>query len=928
MRTPLIPPDDESPAPDDAHGGGNHWEPPAPDTLEDMLSSYSEIELIGRGGMGAVYRARQISLDRLVAIKVLPPIAQNEEMNYAERFRNEARIMARLMHPGMIAVHDFGQMPNGQLYIAMEYVEGTDVSLLLAKHKKLEPVQALMIAAHVCDTLGYAHDHGIIHRDIKPANVMLDVDGRVKVADFGLAKLTSQEEDGNMTMGTPEYVAPECLIIDAAVDGRADLYSLGVMFYQMLTGKLPEGQFDLPTKCVSGLDKRWDDLVVKAMQHYPEDRYANAVELRHAMDHILTVPVAKPKPQGPRHMGGRPAHASKPAPVAKAGTPWGLLFFAIVVVCGGAFYFLSKDRPENKPAVAAVSAVPGPDATVAPEAPGTEPGTVPMPGAPENGVPTPESGTMEQAQSEVMLRLEDLDVKYNAAVQRDVANPHLTAVKDMDSKYLAALDRAITANPKDAEALRGEKSRVDAQTPLAAEDEATVPVPLKLLRNTYRAMLATLEANRDKGLQGLRGKYIQVLTGYQGELTAAGNAAGAQLVAAKINILQNPGSAEAKAVEASAPLETGKPPPLPPGVDPTKMPLAEFLPYTRWRWRGKNNVRMQFLKDGYVFAKEWASAGLKVFWEVSGPNQVTINLEGRRDDTQAKITLAPDRMSFNGTGFDGLPLAGVCSRILELDVTAELLEKKTDPWIGIFAFTAQEYHPAKTIIFGCPDPLFPESQANAKVTSDRGAVIHGGKFFLDESSTWDATGTLFKGSKFRLDWKGTLIALDSLFENCELDKGGTKWVDAYSSHWEFENCVFSNGFIKPWKIVDIGLKMHRCTFYNVDFAKIEYNRDAGKQARAAWLTIRNCHFIGCKIPESLLMATQDSLFEGCQFGPPETGIDITTPVTTRMFVKDRNQTLPVMGPMRTLEVADVYQALDPLGSDVKHKLTGTTLSFE
>jgi len=260
-------------------GGGFMWLPPSAEHLSSLLPQY-EIEcLLGRGGMGAVYRGRQKSLNRLVAIKILPPEVEDGDASYLERFKNEAQIMAKFIHPGIVAIHDFGETAEGQLYIVMEYVDGSDVSRMIATQGRLPPEHALAIAAHVCDALGYAHSHGVIHRDIKPANILINREGAVKVADFGLAKIDEPGTTGltktGMAMGTPDYIAPEALVFGSQVDARADLYAVGVMLYHMLTGEVPRGAFDLPSHRI-GTDPRFDAIILKAMKMDREERYQSS----------------------------------------------------------------------------------------------------------------------------------------------------------------------------------------------------------------------------------------------------------------------------------------------------------------------------------------------------------------------------------------------------------------------------------------------------------------------------------------------------------------------------------------------------------------------------------------------------------------------------------------------------------------------------
>lgn len=262
-----------------------------------MLPQYHFEALLGRGGMGAVYKAVQVSLERAVAIKILPgDLLDDSDSNFTERFKNEARLMAKMNHPGIVNVFDFGETQTGLLYFVMEFIDGTDVSKMIAASGRLPAEHALAITAHVCDALEYAHTHGVIHRDIKPANVLINMEGQVKVADFGLAKVSDPNIGGltktNMAMGTPDFTAPEAYIYGMQLDGRADIYSLGVMLYQMLTGNIPRGMWRMPSM-LGQTDPRFDAIIARAMQVQPESRHQSAIELRRELDVILTVPYVK-----------------------------------------------------------------------------------------------------------------------------------------------------------------------------------------------------------------------------------------------------------------------------------------------------------------------------------------------------------------------------------------------------------------------------------------------------------------------------------------------------------------------------------------------------------------------------------------------------------------------------------------------------------
>jgi tRNA A-37 threonylcarbamoyl transferase component Bud32 len=262
---------------------------PAAPTVEELTTLFPQLEilgLIGQGGMGAVYKARQPALDRLVAVKVLPPEAGRDPA-FAERFSREARALARLSHPNIVAVHDVGR--TGEFYyFVMEYVDGANLREVL-RDGQLTPEQALRIVPQICDALQYAHDEGVVHRDIKPENILLDKKGRVKIADFGLAKLLGRDTgDFTLTgsrqvMGTLYYMAPEQVERPLEVDHRADIYSLGVVFYELLTGQLPVGRFPMPSE-KAGTDAFLDEVVLHALEREPERRYQHASEVKTDME--------------------------------------------------------------------------------------------------------------------------------------------------------------------------------------------------------------------------------------------------------------------------------------------------------------------------------------------------------------------------------------------------------------------------------------------------------------------------------------------------------------------------------------------------------------------------------------------------------------------------------------------------------------------
>jgi serine/threonine protein kinase len=266
--------------------------PPAAGELARHFPQLELQQLIGHGGMGAVYKARQPSLDRLVALKVLPPHAAGDT-GFTERFTREARALARLNHSNIVAVYDFG-VAGGMPYFVMEYVEGGNLREI-ERCGKLTPRDALGIVQQICDALQFAHDEGIVHRDIKPENILVDQKGRVKIADFGIAKIIGQAVPATALtgardiVGTPTYMAPEQMESPQSVDHRADIFSLGVVFYELLTGELPIGKFDPPSQKAQ-IDVRIDEVVLRALAKERERRYQQVGDIKTDVANITSTP--------------------------------------------------------------------------------------------------------------------------------------------------------------------------------------------------------------------------------------------------------------------------------------------------------------------------------------------------------------------------------------------------------------------------------------------------------------------------------------------------------------------------------------------------------------------------------------------------------------------------------------------------------------
>ena len=325
---------------------GDQAAPIPPLTPEELAPHFPQLEIIeclGRGGMGVVYKARQKSLNRLVALKLLAP-ERVDDAGFADRFQKEAHALAALNHPHIVTVYDFGAVDAASLrqgdasssvpaahsriyFLLMEFVDGVNLRVAM-KAGRFTPEQALAVVPPICEALQYAHEHGIVHRDIKPENLLLDKAGRVKIADFGVAKMLGMEAPGagvaeSQPAGTPQYMAPEQRGDAQRVDHRADIYSLGVVLYEMLTGELPDGKVGAPSMKVR-IDVRLDEIVLRALHENPDLRYRTAAEFKTDLETYASGAPAKGAPAATSSQSAPPASA--------AASPWPRFIFWLFAV--------------------------------------------------------------------------------------------------------------------------------------------------------------------------------------------------------------------------------------------------------------------------------------------------------------------------------------------------------------------------------------------------------------------------------------------------------------------------------------------------------------------------------------------------------------------------------------------------------------------
>lgn len=325
---------------------------PDPADLAPLFPGYDIQSLIATGGMGAVYRAVQKSLDRTVALKILP-MEFSQDAAFCAGFEAEAKAMARLNHPNLIGVFDFGEV-GGMLFIIMEYVPGNSV-YHATYGQAVDQKEVIRLVTGIADGLAHAHENGIIHRDIKPSNILLDLNSQPKIGDFGLARPTERKiEEGEEIFGTPHYTAPEVVNAPHTVNHRADIFSLGVMLHELLTAQLPAND-PRPASAICHCDPRFDAIIKKATQQLPAARYSSAAEISKELQAIGASlgPKGRVAPGAPV-VAPRRAAVPRRAVVQKSSGSSGMVWLAIAaVVIGGVFFVFSRkpEEPKAKPTV-------------------------------------------------------------------------------------------------------------------------------------------------------------------------------------------------------------------------------------------------------------------------------------------------------------------------------------------------------------------------------------------------------------------------------------------------------------------------------------------------------------------------------------------------------------------------------------------------
>ncbi|MCX6840535.1 MAG: protein kinase [Verrucomicrobia bacterium] len=568
---------------------------PSVEEMNALLPQYAFEKLAAYGGMGAVFRGRQRSLDRLVAIKILPP-EFGAEPEFAERFKSEARAMAKLNHTNVVGVYDFGITTGGHLYLVMEWIEGPTLHELI--HQGSIPVRKVAhLGMQLCDALAYAHSHKILHRDIKPGNIMINQDDQVKVADFGLARPITGEAEEN-PFGTPDYAAPE-IMARQAVDQRADIFATGVVLYEMLTGRVPKNPRRSVTE-YAPVSKRWDDLIDQATHADPAKRIQDALELRARISQVIA-----PNTESVAVVEVVADAVAVPGKKAIAPMHLAMIGAALIIVLGMVIGTLAKpetekprkqkiaaQKPEVKPSPKVKSkseplkvkeAEKKPEPLVAmPQSEPQKKASEPPTSAPSMAVaPAPAKSPPEPAPEtplEAIQRLEERDPELTKLVTafaqewaaNDVLDTELER-RDLAAKYIPALQRSLTGlPPEQRDQVLSEISRVANDEPLN-EPDSTWPLVLSNLRLTYDEQIGAIQAQANAATHKMRAAQCALVVEKAKERAAAGKTEAAKLaevVAAELAKLKTAPSLRALKESAAGTITSGTAPVTPSAAAP------------------------------------------------------------------------------------------------------------------------------------------------------------------------------------------------------------------------------------------------------------------------------------------------------------------------------------------------------------------------
>lgn len=588
------------------------------------VGKYRIVGQVGEGAMGVVYRALDPVLNRTVAIKVMADaVARDDDLR--SRFLREAQAAGSLQHPNVVTIYDFGEV-DGHLYIAMEFVDGDDLDEVMRRQRQLTTLQKIDIIIDVLSGLSYAHKRGIVHRDIKPANIRIDEDGRARIMDFGIAHLSSSTMTKTGVMvGTPAYMAPE-QIVGTAVVPATDLFSVGAVTYELLTGKKPfaaESLQGIFYKIVSTppADVRADapelpaalnDIVQKALAKEPADRYASALDMANALTSVRAQVDSLARRSGSISLRSQIETGLAARPAARAPKDKGIgrrtTYIALVAgafVVAGAMIAL---RPRHEPAASGVAANAKPT-TMPPAAPPAQTNPIVAAGSPTVAPPTPALSSAKPSS------------KPDVAGARDLA-----VFQSMQATALDSRRRAADAGATNDQLTTGDDHNRRA-TALAADGKVTEAAAQLNLATT-----AWFNAERDARAAASAPK---TRVAEQPKTDAASPAP----------VTQSPGPAAAVAQSASA---IAAPPPPP---APVANPSAEIANVIAAYARAIDSRNVNEVRRAFPGATSEQTTGFDQFFSTVKSLHATLTLNGidvQGSIAEGRVTGAYDYVTTNG----------------------------------------------------------------------------------------------------------------------------------------------------------------------------------------------------------------------------------------------------------------------------------------
>jgi hypothetical protein len=533
---------------------------------------------------------------------------------------------------------------------------------------------------------------------------------------------------------------------------------------------------------------------------------------------------------------------------------------------------------------------------------------------------------------------------------------------DLNGKYLAALERALaaTSNLPEVLTLRDEKLRIESSGPLPMEDASDLPAMLKTLRTTYRTSLKPIDIAQHNGRITLFLKYEEVLKSTLSEWTKSGLLDDARLAGVRLaditrertggvladkELLPDGKELVLNRSERFTSPESFKPPvefTIVAKVDKNDLRLAYTAKQLIFNWEVRaDELRLDSDAGGGRHAPGQGRIPEGTFvtirWRVM-PHMQSISVDGVRRylhfgdyskvDTPLEIFPLNSAVTVKSAKVRVIDPKSLEEQVSSVPEMKEGLLKQAE-WVGSRTIPPGTYRPMRRIDIGAPGKTIPNENAREQrcdVTSLPGMRMENVRFHLREG-TWMASGGFFRDVKITADLGGCFEARDSLFENCAFGKEGAWVVSFFSSKWKFTNCVITGSFMQNWRLKDVGVQLEGCTLEDVNLIPLQFMADAGVEVTKDWLSLQNCRFIRCRVPESFALATRNCIFEKCTFEEPEEKLPVQSALNAVIYVEDCVNA-PQTGPGRTITAKPAAQLMEKAGATLPYMLNGGRLEFQ